>query len=205
LPRALALAGLAVFAQLACAETFSLQGNFVQDDDVKFITLTLSSAGMLDVTSLGYAGGQAASGQAVPAGGFDTMLFLYSASGTLLAQSDDGINVPTDPLTGLASDAAFSMALPAGTYKLALTQYDNFALGNLSSGFSEAGAGNFTPTLSGNCTATAFCDWTGAARTSHWALDVSGVSAVPELPPAAMLVGGLTAVAWLRRRAPRKV
>jgi hypothetical protein len=105
--------------------------------------------------------------------------------------------VPVDSATGLGSDAAFSLALGGGTYTLALTQYDNFALGDLSAGFSRAGSGNFTPSLSGTCTATAFCDSVGAARTGHWAVNVT---AIPEPSTVALMLGGLAAMTGLRRR-----
>jgi hypothetical protein len=192
-----ALAALAGGAQ---ADAFTLSGNFSSDDQVALFTVTLDSAGTMLARSLGYAGGVDTLGVSHAAGGFDTMLFLFNAAGVLVAQSDDGVNVPADPATGLAADAAFSIALGAGSYTLVLTQYDNFPLGNLGTGFSQAGSGNFTPTLSSGCTATAFCDWSGAARTSAWVLAVEGVSAVPEPASAlTLLAGGLALLAWRRR------
>jgi feruloyl esterase len=188
----------------AHADAYALNGTITQDDQISFFTLTVPTASTVSVTSIGYAGGTAAGGGAVAAGGFDSMLFLYNSLGTLVAQSDDGIGVPTDPATGLASDAAFSLVLAAGSYTLALTQYDNFALGNLAAGFSEAGQGNFTPTLSGGCNATKFCDWSGAARTGNWALNVD-ISPVPEAPTAALMLGGLLAFGAIRRRARRSL
>ncbi len=186
-------------AGAAHADAYGLSGSITQDDQISFFTLTVPTASTVSVTSIGYAGGLAAGGGTVAAGGFDSMLFLYSSLGVLVAQSDDGIGVPTDPATGLAADAAFSLLLPAGSYTLALTQYDNFALGNLAAGFAEAGQGNFTPALSGGCNATQFCDWSGAARTGNWALNVN-ISAVPEPAGTALLLAGLAAVALLRRR-----
>ena len=195
--RLLLVAGLALASQAAGAVTFTSSGNFARDDQVAFIPISLDGTNLLSVTSIGYAGGIDANGAAVPRGGFDTMLFLYNSAGTLLAQSDDGIGVPTDPTTGLASDAAFSILLGGGAYTLALTQYDNFALGDLSAGFSRAGSGNFTPSLTGTCSAIAFCDSVGAARTAHWAINVS---AVPEPSTVALMLGGLATMTGLRRR-----
>ena len=199
--RMLVVAGLALASQAAGAVTFTSSGNFARDDQVTFIPINLDAIGVLSVTSIGYAGGIDASGVVVPRGGFDTMLFLYNSAGSLLAQSDDGIGVPTDPTTGLASDAAFSIGLAAGPYTLAVTQYDNFALGDLSAGFSRAGSGNFTPGLNG-CSATAFCDTSGAARTGHWAINVStiNVSAVPEPSAVALMLAGLATLGGLHRR-----
>lgn len=200
--RLLMIGSLTAALGAAQAESFTLSGNFGQDDQVLLLSLRLDTAGTFSATSLGYAGGLDTNGVLHAAGGFDTMLFLYNAAGVLIAQSDDGVSVPTDPSTGLSADAAFSISLPAGQYTLALTQYDNFALGDFSSGFSAAGTGNFTPALSGTCSASAFCDWTGDARSSSWTLAMTGVSAVPE--PSAMallLAGGAGLLAWRRRSA----
>jgi len=195
------LAGALGYAQAA---SFTLSGSFSRDDDVALFDLVLGSGGLLDVRSLGYAGGIDTNGVARLAGGFDTMAFLYNGSGTLIAQSDDGIGVPTDPVTGLASDAAFAISLGAGSYRLALTQYDNFALGDFSAGFSRAGTGNFTPQLSMTCSANAFCDSIGAARTDGWVIAINGVTTVTPVPEPAtlalMLTGGACVSGWARRR-----
>ena len=62
--------------------------------------------------------------------------------------------------------------LAAGDYTVAVTQFDNFAIGpNLSDGFDQDGNGNFT---AGNteCTQSNFCDVTGTPiftnRTNLW-------------------------------------
>lgn len=201
-PLARWLGAVALCTSLGAAQaaSFTLTGSFTQDDQVALFTLTLDSADTLNVRSLGYAGGTDTNGVQRLAGGFDTMAFLYNAGGTLIAQSDDGVGVATDPVTGLAADAAFSIALPAGQYTLALTQYDNFALGALSAGFSQAGTGNFTPGMSPTCTASSFCDWSGASRTGQWALAITGVSAVPEPGSFALMLGGAIGLLALRRR-----
>jgi hypothetical protein len=177
------------------AGPIAMSGTFLQDDQVQLIPLALSG-GKLTVNSLGYAGGARANGQSVAAGGFDTMLFLFNSAGALVAQSDDGVNARIDPLTGLGSDAAFTLTPAAGLYTLALTQYDNFPLGNLLDGFSEAGQGNFTPGLSANCRATKFCDSLGFARTGNWALDIIEI---PEPSAWALVVVALAIMTALRR------
>jgi len=199
----LAAASMCAALGTANAANFTLSGDLTQDDQITWITLSLTTAGPVSVTSLGYGGGTDTLGHLRPGGGFDSMLFLYSATGTLLAQSDDAINAAIDPGTGLASDAGFATNLAVGTYKLALTQYDNFALGNLAAGFSQAGAGNFTPTLSPSCTASSFCDWSGAGRTGHWVLAITGVSAVPEPASLLLMLGGLAALGGLAGRKTR--
>lgn len=199
---ACALAAAAGFAQ---ADNYTLSGTFARDDNLGLWAITMPASGTFSVRSLGYAGGVDTDGVTQPAGGFDTMAFLFNAAGVLVAQSDDGVGVATDPVTGLASDAAFSLTLAAGTYTLALTQYDNVPVGALPAGFSRDGAGNFTPSISVGCAAPAFCDSSGAARSGAWVLTLSGPTAVTPVPePAAwalMLAGCAGLVAWRRRSA----
>jgi MYXO-CTERM domain-containing protein len=200
LARLLLAAGLAVTAQAASADAYTARGTFGRDDDIRLFSLTVSTPGLVSATSIGYAGGTGVSGQSIARGGFDSMLFLYSSAGTLLAQSDDGIDAVVDPVTGLSADAGLSIMLGVGNYLLALTQYDNFALGDFAAGFSQAGAGNFTPSLAGTCSAPAFCDWSGAARTGNWALNIVGVTSIPEPASLGLAFAGLAAAGLLRRR-----
>jgi len=200
--------GLALGTHAAQADAITEVGFFSRDDDVRLLGLSVTTPGLVSATSIGYAGGTTVGGTTIPRGGFDTALFLYSSAGVLLAQSDDGIGVPTDPTTGLASDAALSITLAAGGYILALTQFDNFALGMLSAGFSRSGDGNFTPSLSGVCPAPSFCDSSGDARTSNWAVNITGVDATPGVQPipepasAALVLVGLAAMLRRRRGVP---
>jgi hypothetical protein len=67
----------------------------------------------------------------------------------------------------------------AGTYTVAISQFDNFAVGpNLSNGFLQSNP-NFTAIY---CSNGQFCDVTGNNRTSAWAFDILNVdtAAVPE-------------------------
>lgn len=189
---ATAVTSLAMFganAQASGAGPSTATGYFLTDDQVQLIDLNLSVAGVLDVKSIGYAGGQTPVGT-FAAGGFDTMLFLFDSSGAFLTGNDDGIDSIIDPATGLASDAHLvTGALAPGHYTLALTEYDNTPLGSLADGFSRQGQGNFTPTLSGVCNASAFCDWQGNSRTGFYALEIS--LPVPEPSSASLMISAL--------------
>src|SRR5581483_9667957 len=102
-----------------------------------------------------------------------------------------------------------------GSYIVALTEFDNFSLGNLSDGFAEAGNPNFTAasnfTTGGPCPAGMFRDISGTAgrcRDGNWSVDfvnvasVAPVTATPEPGTVALLGAGLLAFASLRK--PRK-
>ncbi len=123
-----------------------------------------------------------------------------------------------DPQTGLPNDARITANLAAGSYVVALTQYDNFSIGNLSDGFAETGHPNFTAdpafTAGGACAGNMFRDISGTdgrCRTGTWAVDFLNVSsvapvAVPE--PSALLLAGfglgfLLISRFRRRRAQR--
>ena len=200
------LAGAALLAmaasQPALSTNVSLSGSLAQDDSVQNFRLTLSAPGSVSVTSIGYAGGSRFNGSSVGAGGFDSVLYLFSSTGALLAQSDDGIAAPVDPVTGEALDAAFTTAtLAAGEYLVSLAQADNYLLGfNRSDGFAQSGNANFSAAF--GCSNGSFCDYQGNNRTSAWSINFSGqtLSTVPEPGSMALLLGAFGALAALRRR-----
>lgn len=201
------LGGVALLAmaawQPALSADVSLSGWLAQDDSVQTFLLTLSAPGSVSVTSIGYAGGSRFNGSSVAAGGFDSVLYLFSSTGALLAQSDDGIGVPADPATGEALDAAFTTAsLAAGEYLVALAQADNYLLGfNLSDGFAQTGNGSFSAAF--GCSNGSFCDYQGNNRTSAWSINFSGqtlTSVLPEPGSMALLLGAFGALVALRRR-----
>ncbi len=174
----------------ARAADITLQGAIATDDAVELFNLTVGGAGSVDIRSYGYAGGTTSTGTVVPRGGFDTILTLFSASGVFIDDNDEGAGAAADPATGLASDARISANLAAGGYILALTQYDNFSLGNPAGGFTETGNPNFTAdptfTTGGACPGNMFRDLSGTAgrcRTGNWALDFVNVASVTPAPP----------------------
>jgi hypothetical protein len=205
LSRALTVLVLMGFmSRLALADNFSFTGNFTQDDNVQLFNFSVGATSTITLRSWSYAGGVNAAGQSIGRGGFDTILALFNSSGLLINQNDDGdANVAADAVTGIGYDTFLNSTIGAGTYTVAVMQYDNFANGpNLSNGFSRAGQGNFTGTLTAH-PGGSFWDVSGNQRDSHWAFDILNVQAattVPEPPSILLLVPGLAGLAACFRR-----
>jgi len=204
--------GTALVSPPAQGANMALNGTINTDDAVQLFTFTVATTGAVDLRSYGYAGGTTSTGTVVPRGGFDTILTLFSASGGLLTENDDGTGVATDPTAGLARDARITANLAAGSYLLALTQYDNFARGNLADGFVEAGHPNFTAAPSfatgGACPGNLFRDISGTAgrcRNGNWTVDFTNVASVTAVPePSALLLAGLGLAFLLVSRCRRR-
>jgi hypothetical protein len=217
--RKLTLFGIifAIFPLISRATNITLQGNFTADDNVQLFSVSIAAPAAVDIRSYGYAGGTTSTGTVVPRGGFDTILTLFNASGIFIDDNDDGAGAAVDPITGQAADARITANLAAGSYIVALTQYDNFSIGNLADGFGETGNPNFTTDpgfgSGGACPGNMFRDISGTAgrcRTANWALDfvnvasVTPVASTPE-PSALLLAGfGLALLLVGRFRARRK-
>jgi hypothetical protein len=179
----------------ASATSFSFTGAFPGDDAVQLFSITADGVSNVTIRSYGYAGGVQADSNVVLYGGFDPMLYVFDSTGLIFDFNDDGSGVPADPNTGGAYDAKVSQVLPAGSYTVALVQYNNYAVGpNLSNGFVETGDSFFTGPL-GGCSNGQFCDTSGVApydnRSDEWALDILGVDAAAAIPePGTMLLLG---------------
>jgi hypothetical protein len=187
----------------AHASVVSVLGTFTQDDNVRLIPFTLTTVGQVVVRTFSYGGGVNGAGQSIAPGGFDPIVTLFNASsGALVGESDDGLVqfINADPVTGASHDSYLALNLLSGSYLVALTEWDNFANGNLSDGFSEAGMGNFTAAF--GC-GVAFCDSDGThVRARNWALDISSPAlAAPEPEPFALLGIAVVALAFARTRA----
>lgn len=193
------------------ASNFTLPGIFTADDNVQLFSVSLTAPAAVDFRTYAYGGGTTSTATVIAPGGFDTILTLFSASGVFIDANDDGMGANVDRSTGMAGDARITANLAAGSYILALTQYDNFSLGALADGFAETGHPNFTAdpsfTTGGACAGNLFRDISGTAgrcRTGNWTVDfvnvasVSPLTAAPE--PSALLLAGLGLILLLISR-----
>ncbi|HET8824090.1 MAG TPA: DVUA0089 family protein, partial [Terriglobales bacterium] len=201
LPKLTFLIAFVLFPLISPAANLTLQGNFTADDNIQFFSVSLAAPAAVDFSSYGYGGGTTSTGTVAAPGGFDTILTLFSSSGAFLNENDDGAGAAEDPSTGMPGDARITANLAAGSYILALTQFDNFSIGDLADGFAETGHPNFTAdpafTSGGACAGNMFRDILGTdgrCRTGNWTVDFLNISsvapiAVPE--PSALLLAGV--------------
>lgn len=210
------LAACLLSAAPAVAGNFSFVGTFDQDDNVQLFNFVVGAASNVTLRSWGYAGGVNAAGTTIAQGGFDTILALFDSTGAFIDQNDDGgcSLVAADAETGVCYDTFLTAALGAGSYTVAVMQYNNFALGpNLSNGFVRSGQGNFTTEFGCSENQPAFNDVTdgaGCGRSNAWAFDILNVEdavapprAVPEPASWALMISGLGLAGGLMRRRAR--
>ncbi len=175
-------------ASLASAANFSFQGSFTGDSDIQLVNFSLDAPTTVTIQTFSYAGGVNAVGSTIAGGGFDPLISLYDGSGALINENDDGPASAPDRVTGQRYDVDLSSVLSAGTYTIALGQYDNFGNGpTLSAGFAETDP-NFTAVF--GCSNGQFCDITGDNRSNAWELSISDVSTAT-LPTAAVPEPGM--------------
>jgi len=188
---------IALAGGAANATDYSYTGTFATDNDVLSFDFVVGSTSDVTLRTWSYAGGTNAAGQLIAAGGFDPILSLYSLStGLRVGQNDDGGGlVAADAVTGAHYDTYFDATLAAGSYRVIITEYDNFAPSTLGGTFAPNGYHNFE-------------DATGHFRDNHWAFDILNVDAamqvgaVPEPSTWAMMLLGFAGVgvAAYRRR-----
>ena len=185
----------------AGATTTNFDGTFGKDDQVNTYSIVLAQNSNVIFQTDSYGGGTLG-GRLRGAGGFVPILTLFDSTGMFLF-TDGGdatctAGMTADPATGLCNDAVISSMLKAGTYTVALTEFDNFANGNLSAGFFEAGNGNFTASYCSGATSgfqeidLAPC----AQRSNGFAFTETATATTPEpstlllvLPPVLALFG----------------
>ncbi len=180
----------------AHAANFSYTGTLNNPNDYQSFFFTANGASTVNLRSYSYAGGTNAAGTVIPAGGFDPILSLFDSTDTLIRTVDDGpLTVPADPVTGRQYDTSFSQALTAGSYRVVVSQFSNFATGpNFSNGF---------PTNQ-----TSFIDVANSTRTANWAFDITGVDTASVSNPTSVpepftivgtLMGGAAALRMRKR------
>jgi hypothetical protein len=163
---------------------FSFRGTFTRDDQSEVFIFTAASSSVT-IRTFGYAGGTNSAGTIIPAGGFDPVVSLFDATGSLgpasllLGTNNDGASVPNDPVTGNALDSllVLNSLTPGGRYAVVISQADNSPSGpDFGSGFHEdQGGATFTSGLF-SCGGVSFCDASPAQRSGNWALDILGAS-----------------------------
>ena len=205
------------FTSSASTISFDFTGNFTLDNDVQLFTVTLNTPAALTAWTTSGA-----------TGGFPTYLAMFDGAGNGMTQQSgdptcqDGFSSYNG--NGLCNDAmVFEPPLgtiAAGTYFIALTQWNNGMIGNLSDGFfwvDLVNDPNFTAGF--GCSGSGyFCDpFTAAYDSSNWAVTIqlnnpdlpvqgsaiAGVSTVPEPSSALLVLGGLSSAWWVRSRKRR--
>ena len=178
-----------------------VSGTFAADDDVQSTVFTVLQTDTFAFYTTSYAGGTNTDGTTTGSGGFDPILTLFDGAGNTLAYNDDDMTgfVNTDPNTGLAADSYLTQTLTPGTYRLAVSEYDNFALTDFAD-YSEAGNPTFTSQFSNplNPLPGPFIDPTGAQRTSAFTYDIMATGAANPVPEASsgLTLSVLLALAW---------
>jgi hypothetical protein len=183
---------LTLLSGVAYADNFSFTGTFSQDDNVQLFNFIVGAPSAVTLRTWSYAGGTNAAGTVIARGGFDPILALFNSGGSLINQNDDGGCglVAADAVSANCWDTFLTASLTAGTYTVAVMEYDNFANGpNLSNGFTRTGQGNFTGPLTGH-PGESFWDVANTHRDNHWAFDILNVQGATQTPvpePASML------------------
>lgn len=163
-------AGCLAAPLMATAADFSFTGNLSNDDQVQLFQFSLAGSASVTLRTYSYGGGTMADGTVIPAGGFDPILTVFDASGTIIDENDDGACPPLtiDPTTSSCYDTFLAVSLNAGDYTVAVSQFSNFPIGpTLSDGFEGSDTSNFE-------------DASGDIRTSAWAFDVLNADAAEE-------------------------
>jgi len=181
---------------LASAETvtYTYSGNFLYDDDLESIPVSLGASQDVTITTTSFA-----------AGGFAPVLSFFDPAGMLIAFDVDGNSggcTVSDPVSNYCWDDYIGLSgLAPGVYTLALTEDNNTPNGpTLADGFfwGTGLSNDFTgPEFLGEPGSFILAD--GSQRSSAWALQIQITDVVPE-PSAAPVCALLLAMAAGRLR-----
>ncbi len=193
------LALLVLGSPSVMAANLSFTGNFSRDNEneVEYLDFSIAAdSTTVIIKTLSLNGGTNAAGNWIDGGGFDPYLALFNKNtgewvfGTLNKNNGD------EAVISNTSPNPYGTLL-AGEYVLALTQFDNTALGNLSDGFAadlglmSVGLSPFT--------------LNGGGGSGHWAVDILNVDAqqtsVVPLPDSfTLMLIGMVALASITRK-----
>jgi hypothetical protein len=152
----------------------TMTGALTDEAQVVQENFSLASGGNLTAYTTSYGGGSNLDGTMTAAGGFQSALTLYDASGNyVMSQWPMSPVAKTDPTSGIIGDSYLTASnLMAGSYILVLTDWQNqqpATATNLSNGFNGPGG-------------TSFLDVMGNARTANYALNLT-VAGTPTATP----------------------
>ena len=206
LSRSLALLALCASLPFMARADSTFSGTFSADNQVFEYDFSNVAAQnyLFDTTS--YAGGLNVNGTASAGGGFAPVLSLYNGTTDqfLMGGGTGGVcngSTAADTITGLCDDAYFSTTLGPGDYVLQLTEFPNYPVGNLGSGFQFGGDPNATGTVCG-VSGGQFLESDVAPcvqRNGNYTVNV-GVSPVPEPSTWLLMVAPLLALPVVQRR-----
>ncbi len=212
-----ALLALTFLVTATCAPGQSLTGNIDPNNpnDVLLIAFTLSAPSGFNFQSFGYGGsgnapgGKNAAGTMIAPGGFDPYVSLFSGVGptaTFVASNDDGACPPGTASGVFCPDSTLHIAsLPAGSYILAVSVFDNFSFAeNLGTGTLSdlfIGLGNYYDPISNTVRTSAYAidlAATGLQIGSVSTLDVVSPPVISKaFAPVKVTPGGTSAVSFV--------
>ena len=186
-------------ASAAYDNSFSFTGSFANDNDVQLFDFSLlADSTTLRINTLSLVGGTNAAGTVIAAGGFNPYLSVWDKSTGDFKFDTTAKNTGAEARIDNASDDPYG-TLAAGNYILALSQFDNTAVGTL---FSEGFAAG-----QGLAFGAGFPSFVNNGTSGHWAVDFINVdsasatiAAVPLPGAIGFMISGLLALVSLTRR-----
>ena len=184
-------------ASAAYDNSFSFTGSFANDNDVQLFDFSLlADSTTLRINTLSLVGGTNAAGTVIAAGGFNPYLSVWDKSTGDFKFDTTAKNTGAEARIDNASDDPYG-TLAAGNYILALSQFDNTAVGTL---FSEGFAAG-----QGLAFGAGFPSFVNNGTSGHWAVDIynvdsASIAAVPLPGAVGFMISGLLALVSLTRR-----